>query len=73
MKRSEMLDIIKNTIDYHSNCCNTEEIADIILKKIETKGMLPPAYEYKGIFAENTTEYVTMTYYVDGLPDWEEE
>jgi hypothetical protein len=74
-----MIAILRESIFNHTNCndscCTTEnEIYDKVLGALEEAGMLPPAYEIKGPFAESDGPiYRTDNYYVDGIADWESE
>ena len=48
MKRSEMIKIIKDTLEangYSESSISAEEMANVIMYKIEEEGMLPPANE----------------------------
>ena len=43
-----------------------------ILSYLESKGMLPPAYKVEEEYSPDM-KFNTMTYYVEGLPEWREE
>ena len=69
MRRSEMVKLLADALEYHDWKGEPDEMADLILRLLESQGMRPPPYTFKHeVVNPDTVNTISVTNY-----EWENE
>jgi len=76
MKRSEMIELLADALEYHDWKGEPDEMADLILRLLESKGMQPPPY-FKTVLtgppAKEGVSNLVLLSRVEKCEGWEDE